>query len=83
MDLEEYEVIEKARELTNKFFSKNLLSMSRTDYLHVKFPHDKEVISCAAECAIICVDEMIQLLTILEKNTSFYEKVKRVLEKMK
>ncbi|HCD9234523.1 TPA: hypothetical protein NEG48_001505 [Elizabethkingia anophelis] len=83
MDLEEYEIKKKAQELVRKFLHTNLFSMSQTDYLHVKFPLDKEVKVCAVECAIICVEEMIQLLIILERNSTFYEKVKGELEKMK
>lgn len=41
MNLEEYEIIKKAQELVRKFLHKNLLSMSQTNFEHVKFPHDK------------------------------------------
>ncbi|GJN60453.1 hypothetical protein [Elizabethkingia anophelis] len=57
----------KAEELVNKMHEAN---WNMTHY-------------SAVSCAIVCVEEMIQLLIILEENTSFYEKVKSELEKMK
>ncbi|WP_407532985.1 hypothetical protein [Elizabethkingia anophelis] len=61
------EAKDKAEELVNKMHKAN---WKMTHY-------------SAVSCAMVCVEEMIQLLIILEKNTSFYEKVKSELEKMK
>lgn len=85
MDLEEYEVKKKAQELVRKFLHTNLLSMSQTDYLYVKFPSDKEAKACAVECAQICVKEFISDSSYdgrLE-SAQYWVSVHNELEKMK
>lgn len=83
MTLEEYEIKKKAQKLVRIFFHKNLLSMSQTNFEYVKFPNDKQVGSCAVECAIICANQVMSELESSGITDLFWRKVKQELEKMK
>ncbi|MCL1655459.1 hypothetical protein M2T79_02540 [Elizabethkingia miricola] len=72
----------KAEELVKKYF--DLLTF-KSDYKNVKDTNSRAYPifrTMSIECAMVCVEEMIQLLIILERNSTFYEKVKTELEKM-
>jgi hypothetical protein len=68
------EAKEKARELFDKYyllltdFSENSSIDSRRKY--------------AKQCALIAVDEILDLLRILEKNNSYYSEVQQEIKKL-
>lgn len=69
----------KARELVEKYAS---IIPNSGYYTDAEYIVNNDSIKIAKQCAIIAVDEIIDIINTLEKNSYFYQQVKEEINKL-